>query len=235
MKNSVVGFFRGKVLTVLCFSAVLLIMSACLDDDDSNIQPIPVGYVNVYHAAPDAPALDIVVDGNRINAAPFDYADHSGYLNFYTGNRNLKFKTTNAANALVDTTLSVAEGKAYSLFVINTLPSLELLIVGDSADAPAAGKAMVRFVNLSPDSPAITVAEQGGSALFEDAVFKDATNFIEVDAKKYSFDVKSAENDEVLVNVKDVNIREGGFYTIITRGFANPPQGNTNILSVEVL
>ncbi len=235
MKNSVVGFFHGRVLAILAFSAIVLLMSSCLDDEGSKVDPVPVGYVNVYHAAPDAPSLDIIVDGNRINTQPFDYTDYSGYLNFYTGSRSIKFSTTNAANALVDTTFSVAEGKAYSLFVISTLPDLQLLAVADSANAPASGKAMLRFVHLSPDAPAITVTEQGGSTIFEDASFKDATNFIEVDAKTYSFDLKSTDTGEVLLNAKDLNIRDGGFYTIITRGFANPPEGNTNLLSVELL
>jgi hypothetical protein len=234
MKNSVVGFLRRRALSFVMLSALVVFLSACLDDDKAPVTPVPLGYVSIYHAAPDAPSLDIIVDDNRINSNPFTYSEYSGYLNFYTGNRNLKFSAINAANALVDTTFSVVEGKAYSVFVINTLSRLETLVVTDSAAAPAAGKAMVRFVNLSPDAPAIELTENGNS-VFAGTFFKSATDFKEVDAKNYTFDLKSVASQEVILSAKNINLQQGGFYTIITRGFKNPPSGNTNVLSVEVL
>jgi hypothetical protein len=233
MKYNVSDFIRRRALMVLCCAAVMIFLSGCLDDND-RVDPVPLGYVSIYHAAPDAPALDIVVDDRRVNAQPFGYSDYSGYLNFYTGSRKLKFSSVNAANPLVDTVFDVAEGKAYSIFVINRLANIETLVVQDSAATPASGKAMVRFVNLSPDAPAIDVASTDGS-LFTNTSFKQATAFRELDAKTYSFDVKSAASGEVLLTAKDVVVRPGGFYTIVTRGFAAPPAGNTNVLSVEVL
>jgi hypothetical protein len=137
MKNSVVGFFSRRASLIIIFSAMVVFLSACLDDDQATVKPVPVGYVAIYHAAPDAPPLDVIVDNDRVNSQPFGYSQHSGYLNFYTGDRKLKFSATNAANALVETTFNVAEGKAYSVFVINTLSALETLVVTDSAAAPA--------------------------------------------------------------------------------------------------
>lgn len=235
IKNSVVRFLRGNAFKMLSFAAILVLLTSCLDDDETPVTPVPLGYVSIYHAAPDAPALDIIVDDNTINNQPFDYTDHSGYLNFRTGDRNLKFSSTNAANALVDSTISVAEGKAYSVFVINTLPSLEILVVEDSSATPASGKAMIRFVHLSPDAPDMVVVGEDGSSVFEGTSFKEATAFKEVDAKNYSFDIKAAASDDVLLSADNINLQAGGYYTIITRGFVTPPGGNTNVLSVEIL
>lgn len=233
MKHNVADFFKRRTVTGLCCAALIVFLSSCLDDDNTT-EPIPLGYVSIYHAAPDAPPLDIMVDDRRVNTQPFGYSDYSGYLNFYTGSRKVKFSSVNAANPLIDTVFDVAEGKAYSIFVINRLANIETLVVQDSAGAPAAGKAMVRFVQLSPDAPAIDVADANGT-LFTNTSFKQATAFTEVDAKTYSFDVKSAADEQVLVTAKDVVIQAGGFYTIVTRGFKAPPSGNTNVFSVEVL
>lgn len=236
MRNSVFRFLSANTWKMLSVVAAVVLLTSCMDDDKTPVVPLPVGYVTIYHAAPDAPALDIMVDNNTINNQPFDYTDHSGYLNFRTGSRNLKFSSTNAANALVDSTITVEENKAYSVFVINTLPDLDLLVLEDSsATPPASGKAMLRFVHLSPDASAMVVADQDGGSVFDATAFKGATAFKEVDAKNYSFDIKSADGDEVLLSADNVNIQAGGFYTIITRGFVTPPSGNTNILSVEVL
>ena len=236
MKNSAVRFFLGKPMAILCCVALVFFLSGCLDDDTKAVDPVPVGYVSIYHASPDAPALDITVDNKRLNSEPFDYSDYSGYLNFFTGARDVKFSVVNAANTLLDTTLSVEEDKAYSIFVINRLSSIEALVIGDSIITVPAGKAVVRFVQLSPDAPAIDVTENsGGTAWFTNATFKQATGFKEVDAMSYSFKIKAAGTDNVLLSLDNIELRSGGYYTIVTRGFASPPAGNTNVLSGEVL
>jgi len=237
MKRKIIHFvyrFRNTFLSML----LLVLLVSCLNDDDNNNnQPIEVAYVSIYHASPDAPSFNIFVDGRVINRNSFGYSSYSGYLNFFTGNREIQFKEVNASNALIDTTFDFQNGKVYSLFAINRLSNIEALLVVDSAATPATGKAMVRFVNLSPDAPAfdITLEGQAGAPLFADQSFKQSSEFKEIDAGTYTFDVKDAGASNVVLSSGDVVLRAGGFYTIITRGFTNPPQGNTNILSVEVL
>jgi hypothetical protein len=96
---------------------------------------------------------------------------------------------------------------------------------------------MIRFVNLSPDAPAVDIVSEklGDDQNFKGKNFKDASSFMEVDADSYSFAVKAAGSDQVLLTANDINIQPGGFYTVILRGFANPPAGVTNVLSLEVL
>jgi hypothetical protein len=225
----------GQLRSIFFAAALIIVMASCSDFDDENVvEPVPVSYVSIYHASPDAPGLDIIVDDKRINTNAFDYTDRSGYLNFYTGNRNIKFNAANASSALVDTTFSFAENKAYSLFIVDRVSSLEGLVVQDSAAAPAAGKAMVRLVNLSPDAPAVDLNLKGENAttLFTGKSFKEATSYAEVDAKQQSLEVKAG--DQVL-NVDNVRLVPGRFYTVIVRGFTNPPAGVNNVLSVEII
>jgi hypothetical protein len=235
MRNNIFQFLWRKPVSLLGVLLLAVFLTGCLDDDNQNVQPVPVGYVYIYHAAPDAPVLDILVDNRQINSQPFDYTDRAGYLNFYTGSRNIKFNSANASNALIDTAFSVADGKAYSLFVINRLSNLETFIVRDSAETPASGKAMVRFVHLSPDAAAMEVTvDDEANPLFTQTGFKQATNFQELDAKSYVFKVKSAGSPDQL-STNDLMLREGEYYTLVVRGFATPPAGNTNVLSVELL
>jgi hypothetical protein len=237
MKNLVKAIVsKGTAWVGMAFLTVFF--AACMDDDSTPVNPVPVGFVFIYHASPDAPSLDLVVDNRPANLGTLDYSDHSGYLNFYTGDRNLKFTPANASSALIDTTFNVADGNAYSVFVINRLSAgLETLIVADSTSAPEEGKAMVRFVNLSPDAPAFDVAttDTAAGALFENISFKGATSFQQVDAGTYTFNVQQAGTETTSVSAKDVSISPGGYYTIITRGFIAPPSGNSNVLSIEVL
>jgi hypothetical protein len=233
MYNNVIKLI-SRFRIVLFSIALIVLLVSCNDDEDYVNEPIEVAYVSVYHASPDAPAFDIVVDDRVINTWPFDYSSYSGYLNFFTGNRNIQFNAVNADNALIDTTFNFEQGKAYSLFAINRVSGLEALLVVDSAAAPPEGKAMVRFVHLSPDAPAFDIAIEGETApLFAGRSFRGATAFKEVEAGTRAFEVKN--DTEVVLATEQLEIRAGRYYTIIVRGFAVPPQGNTNVLSVEVL
>jgi hypothetical protein len=237
MKRRAVKFIHGRVGLIAGLAALVFFVSGCLDNKDDNVQPVPVGYVSLYHAAPNAPGLDISVDNRKINSQPFDYSSYSGYLNFYTGNRHVTVSAVNANNALADTTIDVQEGKAYSVFIINRFANIETLVVRDSAAIPASGKAMVRFVQLSPDAPALDVkiAGSSGDSWFTNAPFKQASAFKEVDASTYSFEIHQAGSSDVLATVNSATLNPGGYYTIVARGFVNPPSGNTNVFSVEIL
>lgn len=228
--------FISRFRSLFFSLAVMMLLVSCMDDDDNLVtEPVEVAYVSIYHAAPDAPGFDIIVDGRIINNSPFDYSSYSGYLNFFTGDREIRFSARNANNALIDTTFNFEDQKAYSLFAIDRLSKIEALLVEDSAAAPATGKAMVRFVHLSPDAPAFDVALGDDAVLFPEKSFRDATAFQEIDAENYTFRVKAADGSEVSLSAEDVDILPGRYYTIVLRGFANPPDGNTNILSLEIL
>lgn len=224
----------NKLIMTICFAALVVGLSSCLDDDDKGVQPIPVAYVSIYHASPDAPGVDVYVDERAVNR--LEFTDYTGYLNFYTGNRRFKINPFNATNALVDTTLKFEDGAFYSMFIVNNLSNIETLAVRDTADTPESGKAKIRFINLSPDASALDVlVKDTDDPLFVEQGFKDPSAFVEIEAAKTSLVLKANGGNEELVKVSDVDFRSGRFYTIIARGFVNPPAGNNNKLSVEVV
>lgn len=135
MINNFVKFSSGKLGSILCCLALVLLLASCFDDDDRSIQPVPLAYVSIYHESPNAPQLDIFVDDRPVNT--LEFTDYTRYLNFYTGDRNFKINPFNAANALVDTTISFVDGAFYSVFIVNNLSNVEALSVRDSASAPA--------------------------------------------------------------------------------------------------
>lgn len=234
MKDNFVKLSWGKLGSILCCIALVMLLASCLDDDNAQPQPIPVAYVSIYHESPNAPQLDVFVDNRPINT--LEFTDYTDYLNFYTGDRNFKINPFNASNALVDTTINFVDGAFYSLFIVNNISNVETLVVRDSASTPASGKAKVRFINLSPDAPALDVTPgENETPLFASQSFKQPSAFTEVNAENSSFDVKATGNTDVLVSVSDINLQPGRFYTIITRGFVNPPSGNNNALSIEVI
>ncbi len=224
-------------LFALVGGALAILLAGCkLDENDSPDLP-PVAYVSLYNASPNSPGLNIMVDRKVINNYSFDYADHTGYLRFFTGDRTLEFGPYGANNVVTDTTITFEEGKAYSVFVVDAYQDADVIVLSDETTQPASGKAKIRFLNLSPDAPDINLAVSGNDTpLFTGQSFKEKSEFLEVDAKEYDFQVKLASgNNDLLLSVPDAILQEGWTYTVLVRGFQTPPGGSSSVLSAEVI
>ena len=225
----------NKIVAMLSFAFMIFVLAACDDDDDNT--PIPVtevAYVSLYQGVPDAPAIDIVVD-NRTAFYDFDYTEFTGYLNFYTGDRNLKFTPYNASNTLTDTTVTFEDGELYSVFLTGTKDNYETLITNDNIPEADNSNAVIRIVHLSPDAPAISLTKEDESApLFENVSYKSASDFIEVPAGSTSFDIMASGETTPLASVSDFNFLAGRVYTLVVRGYKDTSESN-NGLSVQVI
>lgn len=234
--NSVKKIFSKRIAALMLSCSMLLAFTSCLDDDDSKIENVPVAYVSLYHGSPDAPDLDIEVDGRQINAYPFEYTDYTGYLRFYTGERNLRFGPYASSSIDIDTTIDFEANQLYSVFVVDEFVDAGVVVTHDNSDTPAKGKAKIRVINLSPDAGDIDFVANGDEeAWSSDLAFKESSDFMEVDAQEYDFQVRSSANNDLLLTVPDIQLQPRYFYTIIIRGYDTPPGGNPNALAAQVV
>jgi hypothetical protein len=220
------------VIGIITFS-----LTGCMDTDNDIQPPQPRAIVSFYHGSPDAPEVDILINTQKINSQPFKYSDYSNYVEFVPGSVRVKFTPVNAVNAFIDTALTFKQDKAYSLFVVDKLQQVDILVVKDSLVVPATGKARVRFINLSPDAPAVDLATTGTDAatLFTNVDFKGNTAYMDLAAGKHNLQVKAAGTGNVLLPVSNVDLSPGRIYTFVFRGFVTPPANNTNGLTFQLL
>lgn len=229
---------KFRLIPAVFLALIVSVISGCAVDDD-DVVPLPeISYVGLYHASPDAPSLDILMENGRINYYPLRYADYTNYLNFYAGERNMRVSPVNASNVVVDTTFTFETGAAYSIFYVNEYDDMQAMLVEDEEVSISPGEASVRFVHLSPDSPEVNVTrtmEGDLTTLAEGNAYLDATDFITVDSGVQSFQVNLTDGGAEVLSIPDLNLRSGGVYTIVARGYNTPPAGNNNNLSADVL
>jgi len=205
-----------------------------MDDNDNN-PVIPVSYVSIYNAIPDAPELDMTVDNRLINPRAFHFGDNVYYQNFYAGSRTFQISPFGADNVIADTTVTLVDGNAYSIFMADVYNKAQILVTNDSAAVSEPGKVKVRLINLSPDaSPLSLKLTDGSTALIGGQGFRSASPFVKVDPGTYGFEISSAAGDQ-LIQIPGVELQSGAVRTIVVRGFRNPPAGNTNIFSAEIV
>jgi hypothetical protein len=178
--------------------------------------------VRVVHASPDAPAVDVYVDGAKVltNVSFFTASD---YLDVPAGPHDIKVTPTGDANtAVIDAKgVSVEAGKAYTVAATGKLAEIKPSIYSDNLSAPSAGKAHVRVVHASPDAPAVDIKVKGGAALIPNLAFPNDSGYLPVDAGSYDLTVNAAGADTVALDLPGVALEAGKIYDIFAVGLLN--------------
>lgn len=176
--------------------------------------------VRVVHASPDAPAVDVWVNG----AVAFSNAPFKGITSYAAldpGSYKVQVSPAGATEPIViDATLDLKADTDYTVVAVGKLADIEPLVLVDNNSTPAAGKAHVRFVHASPDAPAVDIAVKGGPVLFPNVSFKGVGDYLPVDAGTYDLEVRLAGTTTVALEVPGVKLDAQTVYTVFAMGLA---------------
>ena len=189
--------------------------------------------VRVVHASPDAPAVDVWVNGSvAFSNAPFEGI--TDYAKLEPGTYNVQVSPTGATEPIViDADLTLETQTDYTVVAVGKLENIEPLVLVDNNSAPAAGKAHVRFVHASPDAPAVDIAVTGGPVLFSNVAFKGVGDYLPVDAGTYDLEARVAGTETVALSIPGVALENGTVYTIFAMGLLEGEPALTAVPSVD--
>jgi hypothetical protein len=219
-----------KLLVGICAVCLIsFLLTSCLKNNDSTYNP-PTGLLAFIQASPDEPPLDFNLNGNRVNLGALYFGDNIDYVSAFAGSRVANFYSAGTTTPILSAPITVNQGTAYSLFLVNRASSPQVLLLTDTLNKPTTGNASVRFVNLSPDAPAVDLAVQGGAVLVSNRSFKGYSSFVPVAAKTgYTFEVRRAGTSTVLATLTNVPLVSGSVYTIWFGGLAASSNSNDKL------
>jgi hypothetical protein len=198
---------------------ICLMLSSCLKKDTAPPYNPPVALLAVIQGSPDEPPLNFFLNNDRVNLNPFNYGDNFDYFKVFAGKRTVNFYNAETMGTVFTDTVTFNQNTAYSLFLANTPAKPEMVLLTDSLSRPASGMGAVRFVNLSPDSPPVTLAIHGGAVLAGHVAYKGYTTFMPLQGKKgYTFEIRQGTTSTVLATLANVNLTDGYLYTIWFHG-----------------
>jgi len=180
--------------------------------------------VRVLHASPDAPAVDVYVDGNAVvEGAEFKAA--TDYMELPAGEHTVEIYaagTKGEQDAVISADVTVEAGKAYTAAAINNLESLELKAIEDSMEATEE-MAKVRVGHFIPGAPAVDVGPIGGEALFAGAEFPMVTDYKELEPGTYDLEVRTTDGTQ-LIDLSGTTVEAGKVYSAFAVGTADSPE-----------
>ena len=184
---------------LVAFAAFAL--AAC----DSDSDPIPSteipnpGSVNVQilHASADAPAVDILADGNTLLSG-VDYKQSSGWTSLIEGSYDIEVQgILPGGNAPVigPVTLDFESGTRYTVAAVNSVAAIEAVVLTQPEEAVSAGAARLFVLHGSAAAPTVDVfvtapgADLAAEAPAGTFAFKETLGPVEVPAGDYQIRV----------------------------------------------
>lgn len=182
-------------------------------------------YVRVFHASPDAPAVDVYANGKLI-AKGLSYKDFTEYLPLIPGKYSiLVFPSGTTTNPVINTSIDVMPNSSYTVAAAGMLKNIKPLIIPDTASPIYPGSSQLKFVHLSPDAPMVDLTFPDGTILFRNIEFKEISPNLMIHPGNHTFELRLAGTDKVVLTAPNQLIKPDQYYTIYAVGLAKdqPP------------
>lgn len=178
--------------------------TACSEDDTT--APTSNAYVQVVHASPDAPNVDVLVD-DVIVLTNVPYQAASGYLAVPAGTRNFKVNATGTSTTVINADVAVMSGMYYTVMATGLVAAIQPLVLTDDYVNPAAGNVKVRLVHAAASAPTVDIyvtapgADISGIApTLAGVPFRGYSDYLEVPAGSYQVRITVAGTKTVAID-----------------------------------
>ncbi len=194
-----------QVTTLLALALTVGLTTAC-SEDDTTAPAMNDAYVQVVHASPDAPNVDVLVD-NTIVLTNVPYQAASGYLAVPAGTRNLKVNATGTSTTVINADVALMSGQYYTVMATGLVAAIQPLVLTDDYVNPAAGNVKVRLVHAAASAPTVDIyvtapgADISGIApTLAGVPFRGYSDYLEVPAGSYQVRITVAGTKTVAID-----------------------------------
>lgn len=170
-------------------------------------------FVRVVHASPDAPNVDVWIDGETVlTDVPFTAV--SDYLALPAGTANVQVTATGSTDPVIDADLTLEAGASYTVAATGLLADITATVLTDDR-VPAEGQAKLRVFHASPSAPAeVDIAVTDGPILADALAYPAATGYLTVEAGSYPLEIRAAGDDAAALSL-EATLEAGQNYTAI--------------------
>jgi hypothetical protein len=219
---------RQFLRTTTAASAALAVgvgATAAKDHEDAELR--------VAHLSPDAPNVDVYVDGNEVlSDVPFGaVSDYITGLN--PGTYVVKVTAAGKPDVVAFSGDLTLEGKPYTVAAIGELTpdcpteeeeAFEPLVLVDNMERVPDDMARVRIVHASPDAPDVDVTvPSAGVKLADDLSYGNASSYVDVPAGDYTVEVQTADDGDMYdYATVDLSLAGGDAYSAFAAGYFTP-------------
>lgn len=175
--------------------------------------------IRFVQASPDAPSLDIVVDGAPLTQG-LAFGAASDYLPLTSGKHQVQVVPSGegADSALIDEEIDLDGGSAYIFASAGPLNDIQSKLYEVDLDDLDENQSRVRLIHLAPDEESVDLGVVGGDEWDDDVNFPNAGDYKDVDAGTYDLEVSAHDGNAAIVSISGVTVQAARAYDILLLG-----------------
>lgn len=189
--------------------------------------------VRILHGSPDAPPIDVVVNGTRVfGNLPFGLS--SPYLTVPVGENLIQVIPSGGSleesPVVIEATLPFEGDTRTTIVASNVLDAIEANVFADDMQIDKKG-AKIRVGHLSADAPNVDVAVDGSAAkgaIVKDAAYQAITEYLPVKPGKLDLEVRAPGTTEVIADLPALKLAKGTNYSAYAIG--SPADGTFQVV-----
>lgn len=206
-----------KRLLYVCAAALAAVGLAMAQDSNARVR--------IVHASPDAPAVDIYVNGGIV-LENLPFREYSEYLSLPAGTYTVEIKVTGTSTVVKQLSVPVQAGKDYTAIAVGyaggNQPGFDVMLLEDDNSAPADGRIKLRVAHTAPGAPAVDIyvttpfeTLMGKEAVLKNVPFKAASGYLSVPIGMYQARVAVAGTKTIAIDSHRLVTWGGMIRTII--------------------
>ncbi len=202
-----------KKLTLLTLTVAAIV--GCGGDDNND-----EARLRVFHASPDAPNVDVLVDGGSV-LENVPYAAASEFLPLTAGKRRITVTAAGTNTAVIDAELELGHNSDNLVVAAGKVDEIAPIVTTADRSAPPEGSARVRVLHAAASAPAVDVyvtapgAEIGGvEPVLSNVPFRAISDYLTVPAGSYDVTVTVAGTNNIAIQALNLAISDGLVATV---------------------
>lgn len=136
--------------------------------------------VRILHAVPNAPNVDIYLNGSLI-ASNLAFGKISEYMQISPGEYEFQLYPTGTYDKpLLSQNIQLISNSNYTVSIVTLANNLFLFRLKDDNVPSSKSQSLLRFINLSSNAPLLSLALPNGVTLFNEAEYLETTGYYQL-------------------------------------------------------
>ena len=174
--------------------------------------------VRFLHAATGTEEVDLYANGELL-ASKVSFSDITGYLELAPGKYEIQiFKSGTYDTPVFSDDITLLPNELSTICVCLLESNLILFTLKDGTTNKNTSDNFLRFINLSPTAPLLTLSLPGGDTLFNGVEYLETTGYTPLSAGIYNFLLTATDASAFRYYIKDLDLKPGNFHTLYIIG-----------------
>ena len=181
-------------------------------------EPTEFANVKFINSVPDCDSVNVwESDREVLTNLNFDSAT-ADYKKISSGLPNIRLANAKDSSIFYNAILDFVKDNKYTLVAYGSRRRYNVLLLNDKISDYNQSNAYIRFINTSPDSPALKFVISS-YPINPVLTFKSFTNYSAIPIGSYNLSIVDIATNSELLNLKNLEFKQGSTYTLVLKGF----------------